>query len=196
MPATTRYAGPAPRIAALRSDQLVTCIMIVTSLCSVNAAQELWQHAVSDRPQPGAGGRVVEHADLARRTARDDAVRRVPEEPRHRAQHADAAARCAGRGGTAGAPPLQREAAARRIRADRTRTRFPPGPHRADGLGQQALRARGRERASHRHQDRRRRGADPGRSRHRAADQATRIRTRRRSRRRRAHPTKVRVGRP
>src|SRR5262249_52130254 len=35
---------------------LVTCIMIVTCLYSVNAAQELRQHAVPDRPQPRARG--------------------------------------------------------------------------------------------------------------------------------------------
>ena len=153
--------------------------MIVTDLNSVNAAQELWQHAVSDRPQPGARRRVVEHAHPARRAARDDAFRRVPEEPRHRAEHARAAARCPGRVGTAGAPPLQRAAAARRIRADRARTRFPAGADRADGVGQQALRARGRERAAHRHQDRRGSGADPRRSGHRTADPATGIRPRR-----------------
>ena len=157
-------------------------MMIVTGLCSVNATQELRQHALPDRPQPGARGRVVEHPHPARRPARDDALRRVPEKSRHRAQHADAAAQRAGRGGPARAPPLQRTSAARRIRADRARARFPPRPARAARLGQQALRARGRERAARRYQDRRGRGPDPGRSRHRAADQGARLRACRRSR--------------
>src|SRR5262249_12391133 len=60
--------------------------------------------------------------------------------------------------------------------------------------GQQALRARGRERAARRRQHRRRRGSDPGRPGHRAADQYARLRAHRRSRRRRAHAAKIRRG--
>ena len=45
-----------------------------------------------DRSQPGAGRRVVEHPDPAGRVPRADAVRPVPEEPGHRAEHADPAA--------------------------------------------------------------------------------------------------------
>src|SRR5262249_43272279 len=98
--------------------QYVTCIMIVTPLYCVNAAQELRQHAMSDRPQPGTRGRMVEHAHSARRPARVYALRSVPEEPRYRAEHAHATAQCVGGGGAVGAPPLQRAAAARRIRPD------------------------------------------------------------------------------
>src|SRR6266851_855777 len=57
------------------SRSLVTFIMIVTPLCCVNAAQELWQDVVSDRPQPGARRGVVEDAHHARRPARDDPLR-------------------------------------------------------------------------------------------------------------------------
>src|SRR6266849_3800906 len=91
---------------------LVTCMIIVTTLCSVNAAQELWQNVVSDRPQPGTRGRVVEHAHHARRSGRHDALRRVSEEPRHRTQYAHATTECAGRGGAVGTPPLQHSPAA------------------------------------------------------------------------------------
>src|SRR5258707_178028 len=48
----------------------VACMMVVTALRCVNAAQEFWQDVVSDRPKPGAGGRVVEHADHARHLAK------------------------------------------------------------------------------------------------------------------------------
>ena len=73
------------------------------------------------------------------------------------------------------APPLQRAAAARRIPADRARARFPPGAPRPDGLGQSALRARGRERTAHQHETG---AARPhhGRPRHRPADHGTRLR--------------------
>src|SRR5499433_3214512 len=168
--------------------------MIVTGLYCVNAAQELRGHAVSDRPQPRARGRMVEHAHPARRPARDDALRSVPEKSRHRSEHAHATAQCAGRRRTSQPPPLQRKAAARRVPVDGARTRFPPGAARAAGLGQPALRARGRERAARRRQDRRRRGSDPGRPGHRAADQYARSRAHRRSRRRRAHAAKIRRG--
>src|SRR6516225_3808594 len=168
--------------------------MIVTALYCVNAAQELREHAVSDRPQPRARGRMVEHAHLARRPARDDALRPVPEKSRHRPEHAHAAAQRAGRRRTSQPPPLQRKAAARRVPVDRARTRFPPGAACAAGLGQPALRARGRERAAGRRGHRRRRGSDPGRPGHRAADQYARLRAHRRSRRRRAHAAKVRRG--
>src|SRR5262245_22159663 len=43
----------------------VTCIMIVTGLCCVNAAQELCPDGLPDCPQPRARGRVVEHSHLA-----------------------------------------------------------------------------------------------------------------------------------
>ena len=149
--------------------------MIVTVLYCVNATQEPRQHAVPDRPQPGAGRRMVEHPHPARRPARPDALRRISEKPRHRAQHADAAAQCPGRRRAAGAPPLQRTAAARRIRADRARARFPSGPDRAARLGQQALRARGRERATGRYGDRGNGRPDHGRLRDRTSDQSPRI---------------------
>src|SRR6516164_8765275 len=168
--------------------------MIVTALYCVNAAQELREHAVSDRPQPRARGRMVEHAHLARRPARDDALRSVPKKSRHRPEHAHATAQCAGRRRAPEPPPLQRKAAARRVSVDRARTRFPPGAACAAGLGQPALRARGRERAAGRRGHRRRRGSDPGRPGHRAADQYARLRAHRRSRRRRAHAAKVRRG--
>src|SRR6266566_1274217 len=168
--------------------------MIVTGLYCVNAAQELREHAVPDRPQPRARGRMVEHAHPARRPARDDSVRSVPEKSRHRPEHAHAAAQCAGRRRTSQPPPLQRKAAARRVPVDGARTRFPPGAARAAGLGQPALRARGRERAAGRRQHRRRRGSDPGRPGHGAADQYARLRAHRRSCRRRAHAAKVRRG--
>src|SRR5262249_57815047 len=85
---------------------LVTCITIVTALYCVNAAQELREHAVSDRPQPRARGRMVEHAHPARRPARDDALRSVPEKSRHRPEHAHATAQCAGRRRAPAPPPL------------------------------------------------------------------------------------------
>src|SRR6516225_4718003 len=172
----------------------VTCIMIVTKLYRVNAAQELREHALSDRAQPRTRGRMVEHAHPARRPARDDPLRSVPEESRHRPQHAHAAAQRAGRGRTPHPPPLQRKAAARLVPADRARPRFPPGAARAAGLGQSALRARGRERAARRRQDRIRRRSDAGGPGHGAADQYARLRAHRRSRRRRAHAAKVRRG--
>src|SRR5215470_7773442 len=172
----------------------VTCMMIVTGLYSVNAAQELREHAVSDRPQPRTRGRMVEHAHPARRPARDDALRSVPEKSRHRPEHAHAPAQCAGRRRAAQPPPLQRKAAARRVSVDGARTRFPPGAARAAGLGQPPLRTRGRERAAGRRQDRRRRGSDAGGPGHGAADQYARLRAHRRSRRRRAHAAKVRRG--
>src|SRR6516165_7918297 len=166
--------------------------MIVIGLYCVNAAQELRDHAVPDRPQPRARGRMVEHADPARRPARDDALRPFPEKSRNRPEHAHAAAQRAGRRRTSQPPPLQRKAAARRVPVDRARTRFPPRAARAAGLGQPALRARGRERAAGRRQQRRRRGSDPGGPGHGAADQFARLRAHRRSRRRRAHAAKVR----
>src|SRR5258705_10249144 len=69
----------------------VTCIMIVTPLCFVNATKKFQPHALPDRPQPGARGRMVEHADPARCAPWVHALRPVPEKPRHRAQHAGAA---------------------------------------------------------------------------------------------------------
>src|SRR5262249_8675256 len=162
------------------------------SLYYVNAAQELRQHALPDRPQPRARGRMVEHAHFARRPARDDALRSVPEKPRHRPEHARATAQCAGRRRAPQPPPLQRKAAAQRVPVDRARTRFPPGAARAAGLGQPAFRARGRERAAGRRQERRRRGSDLGGPGHGAADQYAGLRAHRRPRRGRAHAAKVR----
>src|SRR5713226_1710643 len=78
-----------PRASSL---ELVTCIMVGTRVCSVNAAKKLRQHAMPDRPQPRARWRMVEHSHSARRAARAHAVRRVSEKPRHRAKHADPAA--------------------------------------------------------------------------------------------------------
>src|SRR5262249_6612075 len=171
---------------------IVTCIMIVTKLYHVNATQELRDHALSDRAQPRTRGRMVEHAHPARRPARDDALRSVPEKSRHRPEHAHATAQCAGRRRAPQPPPLQRKAAARRVSVDGARTRFPPGAARAAGLGQSPLRARGRERTASRPRDRRRRGSDPGGPGHGAADQYARLCAHRRSRRRRAHAAKVR----
>src|SRR5262245_11381115 len=165
--------------------------MIVTLLYCVNAAQELRDHAVPDRPQPRTRGRMVEHAHFARRPARNDALRSVPEKSWHRPEHAHATAQCAGRGRAPQPPPLQRKAAARRVSVDGARTRFPPGAARAAGLRQPPLRARGRERAAGRPRDRRRRGSDPGGPGHGAADQYARLCAHRRSRRRRAHAAKV-----
>src|SRR4051812_32548119 len=91
-------------------DRLVkplTCMMIVMGLRLVNAAQELRKNAMSHCPQPGARGRMVEHADHARPTAWLHALRSVPEEPRYRAKYADPAPRSLGRCWAAGPPPLQ-----------------------------------------------------------------------------------------
>jgi len=46
---------------------------------------------------------MVEHAYHARRPSRPETLRRIPEQPRHCAQYADAAAQCPGRSGDAGA---------------------------------------------------------------------------------------------
>ena len=62
--------------------------------------------AVPNRPQPRAGRGVVEHPHPARRLPGADALRPVPEEPRHRAEHPGAPAECAGRGRVARAPRL------------------------------------------------------------------------------------------
>src|SRR5216684_3583520 len=117
--------------------------------------EEFRRHAVPDRPLARAGRRVVEHAHPARCAGGDDALRAVPPKPGHRAQHADAAARRAGRGQAARAAPLQRAPAALRIPPDRARPRLPLGAGRAAGLGQPAFRARGRQRAHRRCRDRR-----------------------------------------
>src|SRR6266567_5883518 len=77
-----------------------------------NAAQELRQHAMSDRPQPRARRRVVEHLDPARRLPRADALRPVSEELGHRAEHAGAASKRPRRGRVARALSLQRTPAA------------------------------------------------------------------------------------
>src|SRR5436309_9482296 len=61
-----------------RSRSRVTCIMIVTNLRSVNAAQKLRPDDLPDCPQPRACGRVVEHSYSARCSARADAVRSIP----------------------------------------------------------------------------------------------------------------------
>src|SRR5207249_1719991 len=95
-----------------RSRSRVTCMMIITRLYRVNAAQELWPDDLPDCPQSRACGRVVEHSYSSRCSARTDPVRSVPEESRDRAQHADAPAQCAGGRGIAAAPALQRTAAA------------------------------------------------------------------------------------
>ena len=67
---------------AVQADQwnfkfaaLVTCIMIVTRLCGVNAAQELRPHGLPDCTQSRSRGRMVEHAHSARRPAWGAAVR-------------------------------------------------------------------------------------------------------------------------
>ena len=78
---------------------------------------------------------MVVDPDHARRAARLHALRSISEKSRHRAQHADAAARCAGRSGAVGAPPLQRASAARRICADAARPRFSAGAGRASWPG-------------------------------------------------------------
>src|SRR5262245_6830973 len=114
-----RQRDPAP----CGAHGLVTCIMIVTSLSCVNAAQELRTYAVPQRPQPRTGGGVVEHADHARRLARVSPLRRIPKEFRDCAQHAGASARIAGRSWAVGAPPLQRASAARRVCSDAARAR-------------------------------------------------------------------------
>src|SRR5262245_12792692 len=145
-------------------------MMIVTCLSCVNAAQELWPHAVSDRPQPRAGGRVVEHAHHARRPARLYALRPVPKKFRDRAQHADAAAGHAGRGGTVDASPLQRASRARWICPDRARARPASGAVVAARLGQPAFCPRGRERCAARRRDGRGGGSDPGRPQYRPGD--------------------------
>ena len=105
---------PSPRKAREREmGEIVTCMMIWSGLSRLpscksprdpdHAAQELRFHVLSHRSQPGAGGGVVEHPDPAGRVPRADAVRPVPEEPGHRAEHADAAAECPGRERAAGA---------------------------------------------------------------------------------------------
>src|SRR4051794_9719822 len=99
------------------------CIMHVTARRGY-AAQELRIHVLPDRPEPGARGRVVEHSDPARCLPRADALRPVPEEPGHRAEHADATPERAGRIRPAGAPPLQRASAALRVCSDRPWPRF------------------------------------------------------------------------
>src|SRR5262249_57625567 len=83
-------ADPCVFIVALL--RLVTCMMIVTGLCFVNAAQEPREDVLPHCPQPGTRGRVVEHAHHARCPAWHETIRRVPEKSRHRAQHAHAAA--------------------------------------------------------------------------------------------------------
>ena len=167
--------------------------MIVTALHRANAAQELRQDALPDRPQPRTRGRVVEHADHARRPPWAEALRRVPQEPRHRAQHADAAAQCPGRSRHAGTAPLQRAPAARRICSDRPRTRFPSGSAFAARLGKPALCAGGSERAAARRRNRCRRRSDPRRSRHRTADHRIRPPACARPRRTRADTVAVRI---
>ena len=69
------------------------------------------------------------------------------EQPRHRADHADATAGCAGRERAPGAPTLQRAAAAGRVSADGARGGFRAGADRDAGLGQPAFRARGGDHA-------------------------------------------------
>src|SRR3981189_2555480 len=85
-------------------------MMIVIALLSVNAAKELRPDAMSDRPQSRARGRVVEHSYSARCVAWAHAVRSVSEESRDCAEHARAAAQCAGCGGLARNPGLKRTA--------------------------------------------------------------------------------------
>src|SRR5579871_5061186 len=76
--ARSAMIGPAARPLPLRpfegaknhAEQLALC----KSGGRGNAAQKLWQHAVPDRSQPGAGRRVVEHSDPARCLSRLVAV--------------------------------------------------------------------------------------------------------------------------
>ena len=167
------------------SSDLATCMMIATAVYMLlascmrlpganHATQELRIHDLPDRPQPGARRRVVEHPDPARRLPRADPLRPVPEEPRHRAEHADAAAQCAGRVRPAGAPALQRASAAPRICADRARPRLPAGAVGAARLGQPPLRARGRQRHRRRYRDRRAGRSGPGGPPQRQGDGRTR----------------------
>src|ERR1700730_19224745 len=86
-------------------------MMIVIALLSVNAAKELRPDAMSDRPQSRARGRVVEHSYSARCVAWAHAVRSVSEESRDCAEHARAAAQCAGCGGVSPKPAPQRKGA-------------------------------------------------------------------------------------
>ena len=48
---------------------------------------EKFSRGLARSPRPGARRRRLEHADPPRRRVRDDALRPVPHQPRHRAQH-------------------------------------------------------------------------------------------------------------
>src|SRR5258707_5607292 len=95
-----------------RSRLHITCMMIVSALSRIHATYELRPDAMSDRPRPRPGRRMVEHHDFARCLSRPDAVRRIPEEPRYRPQYAGQAAQFPGRGGIARTPAIQRKATA------------------------------------------------------------------------------------
>src|SRR6266480_3665218 len=65
---------------------IVNCIMIVTSLYCVNAAQELRPDGLPDCPQSRARERVVEHSHSALCPALAHALRSIPEKSRDRAE--------------------------------------------------------------------------------------------------------------
>src|SRR3984893_19534324 len=60
-----------PRASSL---ELVACIMVGTRVCSVNATNELRQHAMPDRAQPRARRRMVGHYHFARSAGRAHTV--------------------------------------------------------------------------------------------------------------------------
>src|SRR5215213_1906433 len=162
--------------------------MQVTGVSRHDAAEKLPENALPHRPQPGAGGRVVEHVDPARCAARLHAVRGIPREPRHRAEYPDDAAGEAGRGWFPGKAPVQRASAAVRIRTDAARTRLSPGAAQPDGVRQPSFCAGRRDGAGDQHRDRRARRHRCIRSRDRAADRRAGLRDGAGARRECAHP--------
>src|SRR5262245_57533810 len=90
----------------------VTCIVIVSKIRFLYATKKLRQDGLPCCSQPRTGRRVVEHIDYSRCPAWLYALRPVPEEPQHRAEHADATLERSGRCRSFAAPSLQRSAAA------------------------------------------------------------------------------------